>query len=242
MTSSPSQAGAPPTLILFDCDGTLVDSQHMIVSAMEDAHAAEGLEPPSRGRILSVVGLSLPEAFAVLSDGRGDYPAAALVEGYKLAFQRLRSASPPEPMFPGAFDVLRAYVGRDDVLLGMVTGKARRGVNRIVDAYGMHGWFATIQTADDAPSKPHPAMVMQAMAEVGARPEDTVVVGDTTYDVTMALAAGAAALGVSWGYHRAGDLLGAGAHLLVDRFVDVPAAVSGLVAERRAAQAARERA
>lgn len=221
-------------LILFDCDGTLVDSQHLIVSAMRDAHAELGLLLPGRERLLSVVGLSLPEAFRHLSGGEADYPVDAMVEAYRSAFMRLRETEAPEPMFPDAREVLDALRQTDDVILGMVTGKARRGVGRVLQANDMDGWFTTIQTADDAPSKPHPAMVLQAMMETGARPEETVVVGDTSFDVTMALNAQASAVGVTWGYHRKQALKGAGAHVLVDRFTEVPGAAFDLIARRAA--------
>lgn len=221
-----------PAVLLFDCDGTLVDSQHMIVAAMDGAHRALGVAPPPRERVLSIVGLSLPEAFAALAQGDPSYPVAALVEGYRTAFIALREAHPPEPMFPKAREVLDALRRRHDVLLGMVTGKARRGVARVLAANDMDGWFATIQTADDAPSKPHPAMVLQAMAEVGADPRDTVVIGDTTYDITMALGAKAGALGVSWGYHAREALHEAGAHALVDAFEAVPDAIAAILAAR----------
>ncbi|MFG1342021.1 HAD-IA family hydrolase [Xanthobacter autotrophicus] len=232
--ADPTPDPAPLKLVLFDCDGTLVDSQHMIVAAMRDAHAAHGVVLPERDRLLSVVGLSLPEAFAMLSQGDRAYPVEALVDAYRNAFTRLRNAEPPEPMFEGAREVLDALRQRDDLVLGMVTGKARRGVDRVLKAHDMEGWFTTIQTADDAPSKPHPAMVFQAMGEIGARPEETVVVGDTTYDVSMALQAGASALGVGWGYHEVGDLQRAGADQIVHRFDEVPAAIFDLLARRRA--------
>ncbi|MFS8038761.1 HAD-IA family hydrolase [Xanthobacter sp. AM11] len=234
MTPPSGPAAAALTLVLFDCDGTLVDSQHMIVAAMRDAHAVHALQLPDRERLLSVVGLSLPEAFAVLSQGDRSYPVEAMVDTYRAAFMRLRDAQPPEPMFPGAREVLDALRQRDDMVLGMVTGKARRGVDRVLKAHGMEGWFSTIQTADDAPSKPHPAMVLQAMAEIGARPEETVVVGDTTYDISMALKAGASALAVGWGYHDDAALLEAGAGRLVTSFADVPGAIAELLARRRA--------
>ncbi|MEP9356566.1 HAD-IA family hydrolase [Xanthobacter sp. KR7-65] len=238
MTSPPGAAdpASPPdgpVLVLFDCDGTLVDSQHMIVGAMRDAHAAHGVPLPDRERLLSVVGLSLPEAFAVLSQGDLSYPVEAMVDAYKNAFNRLRNGEPPEPMFDGARAVLDALRQREDIVLGIVTGKSRRGVDRVLAAHAMEGWFATIQTADDAPSKPHPAMVFQAMGEIGARPDATVVVGDTTYDVSMALQAGASALGVSWGYHEASALERAGADQVVHRFEEVPAAIADVLARRR---------
>lgn len=219
-----------PKLILFDCDGTLVDSQHLIVAAMTAAHDRHGRPAPGRDDILRVVGLSLPEAFAVLGAGIPDYPAARLAEAYKDAFMALREVEPAEPLYPGAREVLAALRARDDIVLGMVTGKSRRGVDKVLAAQGMEGWFATIQTADVAPSKPHPAMVQMALAETGLAAPDTVVIGDTSYDMTMARAAGVSALGVSWGYHDVASLAAAGAHLLVDDFTAVPEAIATLLA------------
>ncbi len=226
----------PPKLVLFDCDGTLVDSQHLIVAAMNAAHHRHGQVPPARPDILKVVGLSLPEAFAVLGARRAAYPAALLATAYKEAYMGLRQTELPEPLYPGAHAVLTALRGRDDVVLGMVTGKSRRGVDKVLAAQGMEGWFATIQTADTAPSKPHPAMVQMALAETGLAVADTVVIGDTTYDMAMARAAGVAALGVSWGYHDTASLEAAGAHLLVYEFAAVPGAIGALLAPGAAAE------
>ena len=235
MDAAPPSVPAPsPLLVLFDCDGTLVDSQHMIVAAMTSAHALNGIALPSRERLLSVVGLSLNEAFLSLSGGAAGYPVAAMAEAYRDAYLALRERAPMEPLFPDAREVIAALRARPEVTLGIVTGKARRGVDRLLAAHDMEGWFATIQTADDAPSKPHPAMVQQALRAVGALPEETVVVGDTTYDVLMALQAGASALGVTWGYHKAEDLRLAGAHRLVDAFSAVPGALAAITAARAA--------
>ena len=230
-TEAPPAAGLK--LVLFDCDGTLVDSQHLIVSAMHDVHAAHGVPVPDRETLLSVVGLSLPQAFSVLSQGDASYPIQAMVDAYRVAFNRLLNAEAPEPMFDGAREVLEELNRRDDVVLGIVTGKSRRGVDRILAVHGMEGWFSTIQTADTAPSKPHPAMVFQAMGEIGARPEDTVVIGDTTYDISMALQAGASALGVAWGYHGTPELERAGADRIGRHFREVPDAIAELLARRR---------
>ncbi|MFG1464620.1 HAD-IA family hydrolase [Xanthobacter sp. DSM 24535] len=215
-------------LVLFDCDGTLVDSQHAIVEAMCAAYETCGVVPPTREEILSVVGLSLPETFAVLSNGVADFPVGALEAAYRMTYRAQREAAPPEPLYPGARETLEALLARADLQLGMVTGKARRGVRRVLTGHAMEGWFSTIQTADDAPSKPHPGMVLQAMAEAGAVPACTVVVGDTTYDMQMAKAAGAFAIGVCWGYHDRAALTEAGADLMVERFEDLPPAIETL--------------
>lgn len=207
-------------LIVFDVDGTLVDSQNLIVAAQREAFAAQGLEPPSRTASLSVVGLSLPEAFTALVGASG--PVEALAEGYRRAFQRLR-ADPArrEPLFPGAAEVVSALSRRDDVILGIATGKSRRGVAHLIERFGWDATFATVQTADDAPSKPDPAMLLQAMDEVGAAPADTIMIGDTAFDMAMAKAARVRPIGVSWGYHPVAALTEAGAEVVIDRFVDL---------------------
>ena len=217
-------------LVLFDCDGTLVDSQHIIVAAMERGFAAEGLVAPSRAAILGIVGLSLPQAVGRLVGPESVASVPRVVEAYKDAFRDLRSeASRHEPLFPDVEVVLADFVARDDTLLGLVTGKSRRGVDVIVERFGFHGHFATIQTADDAPSKPDPQMILNALSETGADPAATVMIGDTTFDMQMAKAAGVAALGVSWGYHPVETLAPAGADVIVDRVAEIPGAVAGLL-------------
>lgn len=202
-------------LVVFDVDGTLVDSQHLIVAAQGTAFAEHDLPAPSRAQALSVVGLSLPQAFRRLVGEDG--PIATLAESYKRAFNALRlDPANEEPLFPGMADLLARLHARDDVRLGIATGKSRRGVEYLIAANGWQGWFATTQTADDAPSKPDPAMLLQAMAETGVPAASTVMIGDTTYDMAMAVSAGAAAVGVSWGYHPPGALFAAGAVTVVD--------------------------
>lgn len=201
-------------LVVFDVDGTLVDSQHLIVAAQGLAFAENGLPAPGRREALSVVGLSLPQAFRRLVGEDG--PVAALSESYKQAYNRLRiDPAYEEPLFPGMADLLATLKARDDVLLGLATGKSRRGVDRLIAHHGWADWFVTTQSADDAPSKPDPAMLRQAMSEAGCEPGATVMVGDTTFDVAMGVAAGAAAVGVAWGYHPPEALYGAGAVTVV---------------------------
>ena len=206
-------------LVIFDCDGTLVDSQHMILTAMSRAYKAHGIPVPGREKLLSIVGLSLIEAFTALGNGVVDFPAAGLAEQYRLAFHALRaSGGEMEPLYPGAADTIGALAGREDVVLGIATGKSQRGVRLVLGHHGLLDRFITIKTADDAPSKPDPAMVVEAMRETGVDAADTVVVGDTVYDIAMARAAGAAAVGVTWGYHPGAALAGAGAFAVIDRF------------------------
>jgi phosphoglycolate phosphatase len=213
------------TLIIFDCDGTLVDSQHMICAAMRQAYEANSLSVPEREHLLSIVGLSLPDAFRRLAARAAagvDHPVDSLVTCYKAAFATLRQSDDHlEPLYPGAREAIEALAARPDTLLGIATGKSQRGVRAVLGRHGLLERFATIQTSDDAPSKPHPGMVLAAMRETGAAPQDTVVVGDTVFDLEMARAAGARAIGVAWGYHPTSALLAAGAHAMVEGFAEL---------------------
>ena len=219
-------------LVIFDVDGTLIDSQHNIVQAMTGAFAAHGLPAPARADILGVVGLSLPETFRVLGGGAEAFPVESFAAAYKEAFFKL-TADPAyaEPLFPGARAALEALHARDDVVLGLATGKSRRGVTRMFDMHGFAEMFATVQTADDHPSKPAPDMVLAAMAETGAAPRDTVLLGDTTFDMAMARAAGAFALGAGWGYHPPAALAAAGAHCVLEDFAALLPALDELEAK-----------
>lgn len=200
-------------LVVFDCDGTLVDSQHMIVAAMERAFAAIDLPPPGRAATLSVVGLSLEQAVRRLVPLARAAEVPLLAEAYKNAFGELRrDKTHDEPLYPGVRETLQSLASEPDVLLGVATGKSRRGLAAVLEREGFTDLFVTLQTADTNPSKPHPGMLLAAMAEAGAEPHRTLMVGDTTYDIGMARDAGARAIGVAWGYHPAAELEAAGAH------------------------------
>jgi phosphoglycolate phosphatase len=120
-------------------------------------------------------------------------------------------------------------------VLGIATGKARRGIDRLFEREGWAHRFLTVQTADQHPSKPHPAMIRAAMAETGVGPERTVMVGDTTFDVEMALAAGVGALGVAWGYHHPEELRAAGAHGVIESCERMIADIDDLFARQERA-------
>src|SRR3954449_12968750 len=164
-------------LVIFDCDGTLVDSQHMILAAMTKAYGAQGLALPTREVLLSVVGLSLVEAFTKLGEGEDQFPAESLANHYRDAFHAMRGpGAPVEPLYPGAAEALGELARRKDVVLGIATGKSQRGVRLVLGHHGLLEHFVTIKTADDAPSKPDPGMVVDAMREVGVEAADTIVV------------------------------------------------------------------
>ena len=218
-------------LIIFDCDGTLIDSQHNIRAAMAYAFEAHGLAVPPREAVLGVVGLSLPETFDVLAGQHSPALRQSLAMHYRDAFltgplrQRLE-----EPLYPGIAETVAGLATRPDRLLGVATGKSRRGVARLFDREGWHPHFVTIQTADDHPSKPDPSMILKAMAETGAEPLHTVMVGDTGYDMEMARNAGVGAIGVGWGYHDMARLTAAGAQSIVQRGQDLLPEIERLLA------------
>ena len=199
-------------LAIFDCDGTLVDSQHNICAAMAESFSAAGLAPPPHARTRRVVGLSLVEAMrAMLPEAEPDFHAA-LAEDYKRAFQAMRARGlDEEPLYEGIAELIDALEA-EGWLLAVATGKSDRGLALCLEHHGLAGRFISLQTADRHPSKPHPSMIDQAMAEAGAAADRTVMIGDTSYDMAMARAAGVGAIGVSWGYHDPRDLIGAGAH------------------------------
>jgi len=216
-------------LILFDVDGTLVDSQHLIIAALGTAFSAHGLEPPGRGRALSIVGLSLVEAFTVLVGADG--PVDSLVQAYRDAFNGLRAdPANDEPLYPGAAACLDALARRNDIVLGIATGKSRRGVTHLLGQQGWTDRFATVQTADDAPSKPHPAMIEQAMAEVGVTAPNTLMVGDSSFDMAMARAAGALPIGVAWGFQPVHALRDAGAQFICGSYPELLELLEDLLA------------
>ena len=190
-------------LVIFDCDGTLVDSQHAICAAMEHAFGTLDLRAPSRREMLGVVGLSLPQVFAVLAGDQPESVQAELIRLYRADYPASgEGAAAHDPLYDGIGEAVHTLARRDDVVLGIATGKSRRGVARILEREGWHGHFLTIQTADDHPSKPHPSMILRAMMDAGAEPASTLMVGDTTYDIEMACNAKVGAVGVGWGYHE----------------------------------------
>lgn len=215
-------------LIVFDMDGTLVDSHVHITETMMAAFAAEGLPLPTAVQCRHVTGLSLPVALGQLSGLEGT-SLDALTHRYREVFHAQQPSRDLEPLFDGIAGALKTLYAEPETLLGIATGKGQRGVDRILGLHGLAPMFVTSQTPDTNPSKPDPGMLLSAGAETGVALERTIMVGDTTYDMEMARAAGAFALGVSWGYHDVADLRRAGAHVIVGTAGELVPAMDQLV-------------
>lgn len=210
-TNNRQNMGMTAKLAVFDVDGTLVDSRRSIAEAMAQAFRALNLAAPGYEETRRIVGLSLEPAIAVLAPGldRSRYPV--LAQAYKDAFVANREAGLVEPLYAGAKEIvteLRAAGWK----LGVATGKARRGVEVFIERHGFDGLFDAAFCADDGPGKPDPHMLNLVIDSVGADKAHTVMIGDTSFDMAMGVAAGARSLGVDWGYHELDDLIAAGAY------------------------------
>ena len=203
-------------LVVFDCDGTLVDGQAAICETMELAFRNTGLAAPERNKVRRIVGLSLPFALRELAPDASDDERHAVVEAYKAGYRELRlSGALREPLYAG-IAALIDELDAEGRLLGVATGKSDRGLHACLDTHGIKHRFVSLQTADRHPSKPHPAMLEAALGDAGVAPADAVMIGDTSFDMEMAQAAGVRAIGVAWGYHEPRELLDAGASAVAE--------------------------
>ena len=215
---------------MFDCDGTLVDSQNAIVSAMHHACERCGVPAPMAEAVRRVIGLPLREAIARIVPDCTDLEHDRITEYYRLAFTEIRlSGGDFDPLFPGAREAIDTLAAAG-LLLGVATGKSRRGLLATLERHGLSDCFVTLKTVDDGPGKPNPDILLAAMAETGVDPGDTVMIGDTSYDMIMARRAGAYAVGVAWGYHAPEELIAHGAHEIARSYDQVGSLVDRLLA------------
>ncbi|MDF2373768.1 MAG: HAD-IA family hydrolase [Rhizobiaceae bacterium] len=209
-------------LVLFDCDGTLIDSAAVIHACMELAFLESGHAAPDISRTKSIIGLTLDIAIAQMLERQVDDHIHHLVGRYKHHSLKMRSGSEAhEPFYDGIWDVLDVLRKEDEILLGVVTGKSRRGLDNLLAKHALEPSFITTRTADECPSKPNPAMVLECCCETGVDPAATIVIGDAIYDMQMARSAGATAIGVNWGYSNEQALRNAGAHDVAHRPQDL---------------------
>lgn len=218
-------------LAIWDIDGTLVDSRVVIQQAMERAFKRAGLGEIAYERTRTIVGLELTEAVMRLAPV--DYPAERVPElatFYKQAFVEMRGEPGfSEPLYDGARETLDRL--RDEGwLLGVATGKPRRGLDAVFEHHGLHRYFDTFQTVDHGPGKPHPRMVLDAIKETGTEASQAVMIGDTGFDMAMGRNAGVHTLGVSWGFHTADEINQGGAHELHHDFETLGQALDAFAA------------
>jgi phosphoglycolate phosphatase len=216
---------AEPRLIVFDMDGTLIDSGAIIAEHMATTFTEHGLVAPTREQTHTIIGLSLEIAVRRLADC-DEATSLVLANTYRKHYRAmLAGGERHEPLYAGAAEALGRLHGMETSLLGIATGKAMHGASRILSLHGLTDHFVTIQTPDHNPSKPHPGMMLRACAETGIAPSRAVMIGDTTFDMELGVAAGARTIGVTWGYHSRALLVKAGAHIIVDDYADLDAAI-----------------
>lgn len=221
-------------LVVFDVDGTLVDSQGLIHAGMAAAFGTIGRAAPDLASVRAIIGLSLESAMLTLAPNLAPDEVIDLVEAYKAAFINARSNGKGEesaPLYPGVRAVLDQLYAVDPLILGVATGKMRRGLDHFLAAHDLGAYFDTLQTADFHPSKPNPAMLHQCLTQTGVDARRAVMVGDTTFDMEMGRAAGFKTVGVSWGYHDVDALIAAGADVIIDHFDALHGQLNHLIGE-----------
>ncbi|WP_299361367.1 HAD-IA family hydrolase [uncultured Paracoccus sp.] len=204
-------------LVIWDVDGTLVDSHDMIVRSMAHGMAAANLPELPAAQVSRIVGLSLPVAVATLLPDADEPTRGAVVAGYRRSYQAARTRQ-ESPLFSGARACLDRLAGCTDLLMAVATGKSQRGLSALIAAHDLSRYFVSTHCADGHPSKPAPGMVLACLADAGVAADDAVMIGDTTFDIIMAGNAGVAGLGVAWGHHAPADLTAAGARAVAGDF------------------------
>lgn len=217
-------------LIMFDMDGTLINTHGLISENMAATFESHGLPAPTPDEVRQIIGLSVAIAVGKLARTNDTVLVERLVEDYRASYLRsIQQMADREPLYPGAREALDRLRADPAMVLGIATGKGLSGVHRILADHGLGSYFATLQTPNHNPSKPAPGMLLSAMAETGIGPNETIMVGDSVYDIELAVNAGCRAIGVTWGYHDAADLVRSGASVLVDTYDDLDAAIAGLL-------------
>jgi phosphoglycolate phosphatase len=201
-------------LIIFDFDGTLVDSRSLILESHRLVFSEFQLAAPAPADSLALVGKSLDVILTQLAGPTA--PILEMVRAYDLLLPQLR-ADPAfaEKPFDGVGDLLHELSSTSDIVLGVATGHRSDTIAPALEELRWTALFRTVQGADMAPSKPHPAMLLQALAATGVAPSDAIFIGDTTFDMEMAQAAQLRSIGVGWGYHQTEPLMAAGAQRVV---------------------------
>jgi phosphoglycolate phosphatase len=185
-------------LVIFDWDGTLMDSVDRIVSCMQSAAQIVGLSIPSNNEVKQIIGLSIPEALKELFAGITDEQIETMRLQYK--HQYLEGDTTPTPLFEHAINLL-SQLRQEDKLLAVATGKGREGLNRVLEVSQTIDFFHTTRCAGEMRSKPDPQMLHSILAELDVAPHEAIMIGDTSHDLKMAQNAGVDSIGVTFGVH-----------------------------------------
>lgn len=215
-------------LIVFDVDGTLIDSVALIVQTITNAFEAVGEPVPTETAIRGISGITAREAMALLAPAATPERVDQILESYRTHYHGGAGVT-AEPLFAGALAALDRLQQRPDTILAVATGKGYRGAVTLLERHAILDRFHSVETPDHNRGKPDPQMIETAMEKAGARRSETVMIGDTVHDMRMAKAAGVHAIGVAWGYHEVTELLAAGADSIIESFVDLDAAIDELL-------------
>jgi phosphoglycolate phosphatase len=210
-------------LLVFDWDGTLMDSEAKIVTCLQAAAADMRVAIPDEAEARQVIGLGLHEAVRMLFPGSDEETRRGLAEAYRDHFLVRNKAR--SRLFPDVVETLTSL--SDDYLLAVATGKSRRGLEKELDESGLRPFFQATRCADEAFSKPHPQMLEDILDKLGMKPSETLMIGDTEYDMRMATSAGSHGLGVSYGVHDPQRLIDSGALATLDALSEMPAWLAG---------------
>jgi phosphoglycolate phosphatase len=216
-------------LAIFDVDGTLIDSRSSILRAAVEAAHAVNIDPPTYDQVRAIVGISLDEALRTMRPDLDDATHVRFAQGFREAYIDFH-ADPDfkDDLYEGAQATLEALKA-EGWLIGMATGNSRRGVNRFIQSHGWEGIFDATWCADDGPSKPHPAMVLGNLDDLGLQPHQAVMIGDTNHDILMGRNANVFSIGVSWGFHTVEEIKAAGAHEIVHDFAGLKRVLDAFV-------------
>lgn len=206
-------------LVIFDWDGTLMDSVARIVSCMEDTAQELQLPIPSQSAVRNIIGLSLYKALPMLFAGLTEQDIERLLLTYRRHYLELNTT--PTPLFAGAKNIIKGLHG-DGYQLAVATGKQRAGLDIALAESALGPYFHALRGADQALSKPDPLMLSQILEELQLKPTEAVMVGDSSYDLAMAQAIGMDRIGVTYGVHSAPILQEFSPRALVDDIRQLP--------------------
>ena len=215
-------------LVIFDLDGTLIDSVALIVETVTNAFTAVNEPVPDEKTIRSISGITLLDALAILAPAAGPERLNVIARAYRERYHGSAGVA-REPLFKGALEALDRLQADPATILAVATGKGYNGAVTLLERHGIIGRFHSIQTPDHNRGKPDPQMVETAMVKAGANRTQTVMIGDTVHDMRMARAAKVHAIGVTWGYHEKAELLAEGASVVIDDFADLDGAIEKLL-------------